>query len=84
VFRNPTSKPRSVHIRKGEKSTHYPLIAFEILESGQVTNARVKHSSGVADLDALALKSVRGMKFNNRPGCGTVESEVTVLMHPSR
>jgi outer membrane biosynthesis protein TonB len=48
------------------------------LESGRVVNVYVKRSSGVADLDAFAVTSVRGTKYNKRPGCGTVESETTV------
>jgi len=74
--------PKSVRVHQGEKSTAYaPLIAFEILESGEVANARVKRSSGLADLDTYAFNCVRGTKYNSRPGCGVIETETTVLIH---
>ena len=45
-------------VRKGEKSTGYPpIVAFEILESGEVTNAFVKRSSGFANVDNYAVGS---------------------------
>jgi TonB family protein len=76
VSKKPVSEPKTIQVRKGENAAHYPpVIAFEILESGEVVNARVKRSSGIADRDAYALNSIRGWKFNSRPGCGTVETE---------
>lgn len=76
VSQKPVSEPKTIQVRKGEKAARYPpVIAFEILESGEVVNARVKRSSGIADRDAYALNSIRGWKFNSRPGCGTVETE---------
>jgi TonB family protein len=55
-----------------------PVIAYQVLESGKVVNVYVKRSSGVADLDAFATRSIRATKYNKRPGCGTVEAEATV------
>ena len=76
VSKRPISEPKTIQVRKGEKATRYPqVIAFEILESGEVVNARVTRSSGIADRDAFALNSIRGWKFDSRPGCGTVETE---------
>jgi hypothetical protein len=76
------AKPKTIQTRKGEKATGYPpVIAFEILESGEVVNARVKRSSGIADIDTYALNSIREKKYNSRPGCGDVESEAVVLIH---
>ena len=76
VGNRPISEPQTIQVRKGEKATGYPpVIAFEILESGEVVNARVRRSSGIADRDAITLNSIRGWKFNSRPGCGTVETE---------
>ena len=76
-------KPKAVHLRRGEKPSRYPpVIAFEILESGEVVNLRVKRSSGVVDLDSYALSSIQGTKYNSRPaGCGTAETEAVVLIH---
>jgi TonB family protein len=55
-----------------------PVIAYQVLESGGVVNVYVKRSSGVADLDAFAARSIRATKYNKRPGCGAVEAEATV------
>jgi TonB family protein len=55
-----------------------PVIAYKVLESGRVANVYVKRSSGVADLDAFAVSSIRTTRYNRRPGCGTLESEATV------
>jgi TonB family protein len=71
-------KSPEFHFRKGEKYEHSPIIAYEILESGEIAHAFVKRSSGVADLDHYALKWVQEFKYNNRPGCGIVESQVVV------
>jgi len=74
-------KPPPFQLRKGEKSTGYsPLITYEILESGEVSNTKLKRSSGISDIDNAALDSVKRMKYNRRPGCGTVDSEATVTV----
>lgn len=70
-----------IHIGKGEKYKNSPVVAFQIQESGEVTNVVLKRSSGVANIDAHALASIRGLKFNKRPGCGVVESQGDVLIH---
>ena len=76
------ARPKTIQTGKGEKATGYPpVIAFEIRESGEVVNSRVKRSSGMADIDNYALNSIRGKKYNSRPGCGAVESEAAVLIH---
>jgi TonB family protein len=70
-----------IHIRKGEKSTGYPpVVAFEIAESGEVINTHVKQTSGIADIDANALGFVQSFRYNNRPGCGAIESEAVVTV----
>jgi TonB family protein len=76
------SKPAEIHVRKGEKATGFsPIIAFEITESGEVQKARVKRSSGIADIDAYALNWIQSAKYNNRPGCGLVTSQASVNIH---
>lgn len=82
VNKNPFSSPKRIQPRKGEKATGYsPVIAFQILESGEVVNARVQRSSGLADRDANALDNIRGWKFNARQGCGTIEVQSDVSFH---
>jgi len=79
THRKPLSKAKPITVHKGDKSTGYsPLIAFEILESGEVANAHVRRSSGFADIDTYALNWVRTIRYNSRPGCGTIETEAAV------
>ena len=75
-------KPKTIHVRKGEKSTgHTPIIAFQISSAGEVLNAKVKRSSGIRDMDDSALSSIHYRKYNNRPGCPVIDSEADVLIH---
>jgi TonB family protein len=81
VKHGPIPKGTDIVVRKGEKVTGAPLISFQILESGEVTNASVKRSSGLANVDRYALDWIRGTKYNARSGCGVIESEASVLIH---
>ena len=77
----PERNPSQRFVRKGEKSTGYsPIVAFEILESGDVANAFVKRSSGFANVDNYALAWVRGAKYSERPGCGAIETQAAVTI----
>jgi len=81
VGHSPQRKPLHFRVRNGEKSSGYdPIVAFKILESGKVVHAFVKRSSGIAELDDLALTSIRETQYNKRPGCGIVESEAAVTV----
>lgn len=60
-------KSPEFHFRKGEKYEHSPIIAYEILESGEIAHAFMKRSSGVADLDHYAL-----MAANRCRNSGTI------------
>ena len=68
-------------LHKGEKYSNSPVVAFQILESGDTANAVLKRSSGVPDVDEYALTSVRGSKFNKRPGCGVIETQLDITIH---
>ncbi len=57
-----------------------PLVSLEILESGEVGNVRLKHSSGFASIDKYALDWVKGTKYNNRPGCEVIETVADVTI----
>jgi len=77
----PERKTSQRFVRKGEKSTGYsPIVAFEILESGDVGNAFVKRSSGFANVDKYALTWVRETKYNKRPGCGVIGTQALVTI----
>ena len=55
----PELKELPIRIHEGERSTGFsPVIALEILESGEVAHARVKRSSGFVEVDAQALNRI--------------------------
>ena len=62
----------------GESYKNSPVVAYEVLESGEVAHYTLKRRSGVADVDKYALWWVQQLKFNKRPGCGVVESTVDI------
>jgi hypothetical protein len=79
VKRAPRPTNSRIRVRKGEKPSRFlPVIAFQIEESGEVKGARVKRSSGIADIDLFALNWVRGRQYNARPGCGVIDSQAVV------
>jgi len=75
-----SKSPDEFHFRKGEVYRNTPVVTLEILESGEVVHAVLKRKSGVAEIDAYALKWVQGMKYNQRPGCGAIETQVDVTI----
>lgn len=72
--------PNGIRFRGGEKPTGLPVVTFQILESGEVVDVALKQSSGIIDKDNAALLWVEGMKYNKRPGCGILETEVGVTI----
>ena|SRR5438309_9533666 len=74
-------KSPRIRIRKGEEPSGYSaIVAFEILESGEVANAFVKRSSGIADVDSRAVTWIRATKYNKRSGCGVIETQAGVTI----
>lgn len=70
---------KTFRVRAGDKPTGFsPLISFQITESGEVINARVKRSSGIRDADNAALDFIKSGRYNSRPGCPLIESESSV------
>jgi len=68
-----------IHARQGEEYKTTPVIRFEILESGEIRNAILTRSSGVADTDNAVLTSIKNIRYEERPpGCGILESQATV------
>lgn len=82
VISHESAAETTIRVRAGEKSTmHDPVIRFEILESGEVRNAVIQRSSGIADIDNYALAGIRAMRYNRRtPGCGIIESQAAVTV----
>jgi TonB family protein len=79
VVKQGTPSTKELIRRKGEKATGYsPLVSFGILESGKVVDVRLKRSSGFKFLDDYALSWIRTTRYNNRSGCGTIDTEAGV------
>jgi|SRR5579863_255921 len=84
VKKRPKIKAETLQVRKGEKPTGFsPLISFQITESGEVINARVKRSSGIHDADSAAMDFIKSGQYNSRPGCPLLDNESSVLIHLS-
>jgi hypothetical protein len=73
-------KPPKIQLGSGERYRNAPVVAYEILESGEIAHHTLKRSSGVADVDKYALWWVRQLKFNKRPECGIVASTVDLTI----
>ena len=73
-------KSSVIHVAKGEKWAGAPVIAFDISESGKVDNIHLTRSSGVRDIDQRAVIWVRSRKYERRPGCGVVESNINLIV----
>ncbi len=68
-----------IHTRPGEELKTTPVILFEVLESGEVSNAKLSRSSGVKEIDSYALAAIKNMRYEQRPpGCGILQSQATV------
>jgi hypothetical protein len=74
------SKSPQFHLRKGEVYRQSPIVAFEVLESGETAHAILKRKSGVAEVDKYALQFVHELKYRERPGCGTVETTADITI----
>jgi TonB family protein len=64
----------------GESYRHSPVIALQITEEGSMANVRVVRSSGIKDLDARLIRGVSSWRYYPRPGCGVIESTMTVII----
>src|SRR4051812_28449398 len=53
----------SIRTRPGENYQNTPVISFEVLESGEIMNAIVSRSSGLADIDSYALIGIKSMRY---------------------
>jgi len=80
IVRKAELKRKAIKFHEGEKLKNHPLIAFQITESGEVSGATVKRSSGVRGYDDSALSFVRSEKYNSRPGCPAIHSETLVII----
>lgn len=72
---------RKIHFGAGEKYIGIPIVAFDVSASGDVSEARIKRSSGVQDVDRRALMWVRSWKYTRRPAtCPVVDTQAGVTI----
>jgi TonB family protein len=57
-----------------------PTISYTIEADGNVTNVKLKRSSGVRKIDEYELASVKRQKFKPMPGCPGVETTETIII----
>jgi TonB family protein len=69
------------HFEPGEEYRNPPTFSFSVEADGTIHDVKLTHSSGVKDIDQQALKDISKWKFTSRPGCPTIESIVTILIH---
>ena len=81
VKKSPMPRGSKPFRKAGEEPSKFPpIISYEILESGEVRNARVKRSSGFSGIDEYVLNWVQSRRYNSRPGCGVIETEEAVTI----
>lgn len=80
VMNGKERKKPEFHLGPGQTYKNSPVVAYEILESGEIAHPTLKRSSGVDEVDQYALGWVQELKFNKHPGCGVVESMVDITI----
>src|SRR5260370_33900685 len=82
IIKRSKAKQKSVRVREGEKSTGFsPLIAFQLVESGEVINAHLKRSSRIRDIDDSALHSIQSTKSSAHACSPVIETKTTVIIN---
>jgi TonB family protein len=72
------------HSLSDESYKGSPIIKYQIREDGNVSSAVITRSSGVADIDKKVLEAVERWKYKPRsPGCGVIETEMSVTLDPA-
>jgi len=62
-----------VQPHKGEKYRRPPMVAYEVLQNGDVRKLRLVRHSGIKELDGNLLLAASHWKYRARAGCGTVK-----------
>lgn len=78
LSRRPRPKFPDNLIQSGETYNNTPVLKVDIEEDGTVTNPELIQQSGIKGLDALLLRNVTQWKFEPRPGCGVVQSNIAI------
>lgn len=65
---------------RGESYKRAPVVKFDIEEDGTVSNIKLMRSSGLKDLDQKLVQAIRHWEYDQRPGCGVTESEITATI----
>ena len=72
--------PARWRIRPGEKYRRHPLVSYTINKHGEVSEVKILSSSGVRDIDAWVLRSVRRWRYEPLPKCETQTAEMVVTV----
>jgi TonB family protein len=71
----PLESPKNVN---GYRRT--PVVSFEVNETGEVQGAVLKRSSGSNEINRVAIKHARQLKFKPQPGCGVRKLEMDLTI----
>jgi len=69
---------------KDEKYAHAPVVWFLITEDGTVHSVKLKQPTGAKKLDEYIVRYVQEWKYKPLPGCGGVETTISILIHFNR
>jgi hypothetical protein len=67
-------------IQPGESYHAEPVLRADIEETGDMSNVELIQSSGIKRLDFLFLTNVHRWKYAPRPGCGVIQSNISVTI----
>ncbi len=68
-------------MKKGERYSHTPVIAFLIRPDGSTTDVKLTQSSGIKRLDDQLLKSIARWKYKPRPpDCPVLETSIGITV----
>lgn len=70
------------HPQKGEKFRRPPMVAYEVLEDGDVRKVRLVRHSGVKELDGKLLATASQWEYQPRPRCSTVKVRLAAGLIP--
>jgi TonB family protein len=61
--------------------SHYPIVSFTVGERGEVSNIKLRRSSGIREIDEWVVDSMRKWRYKPTPGCDEIESKVEFSIH---
>jgi TonB family protein len=68
------------HWLPGESYKNSPALKFQVNEDGTVSGVKLTRSSGVSDIDKHVVAAVSHWKYKPRPGCGIIDTEMSLTI----